>query len=58
MRAMFQSAGSFHQDISGWNTNKVENFDCMFQDAISFDCDLSLIGTSSATSMKQMFQGN
>lgn len=37
MRAMFQNATNFNQDISGWNTSKVTDMGYMFQNATNFN---------------------
>lgn len=41
MRAMFNSANAFNQNISGWNVSSVTEMSIMFNDAISFNQNLS-----------------
>jgi len=58
LRRMFRDAGSFNQDIGGWNTANVATMSHMFNDAPKFNQDLSswdVSGVSAADSMQDMF---
>ena len=38
---MFRNAGNFNQDISGWDTGKVNTMQNMFNGAGNFNIDIS-----------------
>ncbi|WP_241209918.1 BspA family leucine-rich repeat surface protein, partial [Vibrio caribbeanicus] len=46
MRAMFEGASAFNQDIGGWNTTNVSDMHGIFKQATSFDQDISQWDTS------------
>ena len=56
MSGMFQDAGDFDGDLSGWNVSSVTDMSGMFQDAGDFDGDLSGWNVSSVTDMSGMLQ--
>jgi surface protein len=54
MRAMFDGATSFNQDLSGWGTAKVTDMSYMFYGATSFNGNISGWDTSKVTDMHGM----
>ena len=56
LRRMFRNAGSFNQDIGGWNTANVAAMSHMFRDAISFNQDIGDWDTANVTTMDRMFR--
>ena len=47
--------GEFNQDISGWNTAKVQNMHAMFRGCFHFNQPIGKWNTSSVTDMGEMF---
>lgn len=56
MKAMFDRAEDFNQDISGWNTENVNSFAVMFWGANSFNQPLNSWDVSGADSFGEMFE--
>ena len=54
---MFYNADTFNQDISNWNTAKVDNMGSMFKNASSFNQNISNWNTSKVTKMLDLFRG-
>ncbi len=55
LRNMFRDAGSFSQDLNGWDVSKVENMAAMFWGASNFNGNISSWSTGAVTSMNSMF---
>jgi len=55
MNRMFNGAKSFNQDISGWNTQLVEDMNSMFRNANKFNKPISDWNTEKAENMGFMF---
>merc|ERR1712032_1460943 len=56
MKYMFFGAGSFNQNINGWNTAKVSTTNAMFSNAMSFNQDINGWNTARVTDMYYMFE--
>merc|ERR1740136_537852 len=54
---MFQEAGVFNQDLSGWNVKKCRNFSSMFQEAGVFNQDISGWNVTKGRKFFAMFEG-
>jgi surface protein len=52
---MFADASAFNQNISGWNTENVENMNGMFAGASKFNQNISDWNTTNVTNMSSMF---
>ena len=57
MREMFNAAIVFNQDISSWNTSRVNNMYEMFLSATSFNQNIGNWQTGNVNTMRSMFQG-
>jgi surface protein len=57
MNAMFQGAGTFNADISGWNVGNVTNMTSMFRFCSAFNADISGWNVSNVIGMAFMLQG-
>ncbi|GMI20701.1 hypothetical protein TeGR_g78, partial [Tetraparma gracilis] len=55
MESLFDSKGTFDEDIGGWDTSKVTTMRYMFEGAAAFDQDISGWDTSKCTDMQVMF---
>ena len=56
MRAMFQYAPAFNQDIGNWNTAHVTDMGYMFYSASAFNQDISSwTGSAATTAQTDMF---
>ena len=55
-KQLFESKGSFNQDISKWDTSKVTNMQETFEYAFAFNQDISTWDVSSVTTFNKMFQ--
>ena len=54
---MFNSAKSFNQDISHWNTSNIKDMSHMFYYATAFNQDIGAWDISNVTDMKYLFAG-
>ena len=57
MNRLFLYASSFDCDISNWETGKVRDMTCIFNDASSFRCDVSEWDVSAVVNMRGAFYG-
>ena len=55
MRGLFYNLKNFNEDISAWNTSKVEDMLSMFEDADNFNQALNNWDVSKVKTMKNMF---
>lgn len=57
MEKMFLDAFKFNSDISNLDTQKVQDFSCMFGSAVNFNQNISKWNLENCTSMTFMFYG-
>ena len=57
MRAMFQGADQYNENLSAWDVSGVTRMNSMFRDADSFNADVTGWDVSSVTTMASMFRG-